>query len=492
MTTQLEDQLREVLRDAPEPDWRVLRAGIDTRATGKRRARMLRATLGGAAAAAAVVAIAVAAANSSMFEGQRVTPAESNRPTASATPSPTVPASTAFAPRVKLANGDYRMPMAFPDVAPKGAAAPAGLERAATSSDMVPLPQVASVGCLTNAEAAKPQPWGSDSWDYRPKGEAKAQPSAEVTLTGWPTTTATTAMQQLADNSGACAFDRPFRQVAWPGLAATEANQFVVEQPLTPGGKRFVAIRRVGDVTVDAWTSGSDEARALAESRRLVDASVDALVASKALVKPQPAVWSWPDGSREAFPDGAAFILPAIAPSAEVLGSPSLTLEEPWGNSSMGTVPVFGAQVGDPGYPGQRAVAVREAVYVLAGPGLDPNKEVLPRTTVLWSSFPDGQKAFDEIVANRGTARWFSAPVREAWAGHDEATTFLASQKDQFNPPFAKQIALRLEGDVLIAVVSQGRTQAEARTIATRLADEAAKNLASFGRGPDGRPGNGR
>jgi len=492
MTTQLEDQLREILRDAPEPDWRALRAAIDTSAAGKRRARMLRATAGGAAAAAAVVAIAVGAANSSIFEGQRVTPAESNRPTASGAPSPTVPATTAFAPRVKLANGDYRMPMAIPDVAPKGAAAPAGLERDATSFGLVPLSRMASVGCLANAEAATPQPWGSDSWDYRPKGEAKAPPSAEVTLTGWPTTTAMTAMQQLADNSGACAFDRPFRKVAWPGLAATEANQFVVEQPLTPGGKRFVAIRRVGDVTVDAWTSGSDEARALAESRRLVEASVDALVTSKALVEPQPAVWSWPDGRSEAFPDGAAFILPAIAPSAEAVAIPSLTLEEPWGNSAMGTVPVFGAQVGDTGHPGQQAVAVREAVYVLSGPGLDAKKEVLPRTSVLWSSFPDGQKAFDEIVANRGTARWFSAPVREAWAGHDEATTFLASQADQFDPPFPKQIALRLEGDVLIAVVAQGRTQAEARTIATQLADEAAKNLASFGRGPDGRPGNGR
>ena len=45
---------------------------------------------------------------------------------------------------------------------------------------------------------------------------------------------------------------------------------------------------------------------------------------------------------------------------------------------------------------------------------------------------------------------------------------------------------------VLISVVAQGETQAQARTIATRLADEAAKNLASFGRGPDGRPGNSR
>lgn len=45
---------------------------------------------------------------------------------------------------------------------------------------------------------------------------------------------------------------------------------------------------------------------------------------------------------------------------------------------------------------------------------------------------------------------------------------------------------------MLISVVSQARTQAEARSIATRLADEAATNLVAFGRGPDGRPGNGR
>ncbi|MEO7269636.1 MAG: hypothetical protein ABIW49_10575 [Knoellia sp.] len=492
MTTQLEDRLREVLRDAPEPDWHALRAAIDARASGKRRVRMLRATVGGAAAAAAVVAIAVGAANSAIFTGQEVTPAKSNHPTASGTPSPTVPATTAFAPRVKLANGDYRMPMAFPDVAPKGAAAPAGLQPVSDSFEIVPHPSLASFACLTNPEAAQPRPWGSRSFAYTRSGAVEPFPGAQVNLAGWPTTTARTAMQRIEENSGPCAFDRLFRKVGWPRLAATEGNQFVVEDPRTPGGKRFLAIRRVGDVTVDAWTSGTDEAGALAESRRLVDESVDALLSSRVLDDPEPAVWSWPDGRREASPDRAAFILPAIAPSPEVVGTPSLTRDEPWGKSSMGTVPVFGAQVGDPRYPGQRAVAVREAVYVLSGPGLDANKQALPTTSVLWSSFPDGQKAFDEIVANRGTARWFSAPVREAWSGHDEATTFLADQADQFDPPFPKQIALRLEGDVLIAVVAQGRTQAEARTIATKLADEAARNLASFGRGPDGRPGNGK
>lgn len=493
MTTQLENQLRDVLSDAPEPDWHALRAAVEARAGRQRRGRMLRATVGGAAAAAAVVAIAVGAANSPIFEGQRATPAKSTGPTPSASPS--VPASTAFVPRVKLPNGDYRMPMALPDVAPKGEDAPEGLERAAESSGIPVSPMVASRGCLTTAEAAKPQPWGSDTWSYRPpvqsqapsKSEAPPPPSAEVTIAGWPTTTAVTAMRNLADNSGACTYDRPFRKVAWTGLAGTEANQFVVDAPSTPGGKRFVAIRRVGDVTVDAWTSGTDEARALAESRRLVDESVVALLASKVLVDPQTAVWSWPDGVSEAFPDGAHFILPAIDPAASVTGIAKLVRQMGVGNSAMGTVPVLGAQVGDQGVPGMRPVAVRTADYVLTGASREDEGEAW--TSVVWSSFPDGKGAFDEIVADRGTARWSPKPVREQWAGHDSATSYLATQSRQLRP---QQIALRLEGDVLISVVAQGETQAQARTIATKLADEAAKNLASYGRGPDGRPGNGR
>lgn len=481
MTSLLEDQLREVLRDAPEPDWHAFRAAVEDRAGRQRRGRMLRATVGGAAAAAAVVAIAVGAANSPIFEGQRARPAKSTGSAPSASPS--VPASTAFVPRVKLANGDYRMPMALPDVAPKGEDAPEGLERAATSPDLVPLPRVASVDCLTNPEAAEPKPWGSRSFAFSATGQVTRSPNAEVTIAGWPTTTGITAMRQLADNSGACAFDRPFQRVPWPGLAASEGNQFVVDSPATPEDRRYVAIRRVGDVTIDAWTSGTNQEDGLAESRRLVDVSVDALLASKVLANPQPAVWSWKDGISEGFPDATHFILPAIAPVAPVAGIPTVVTTEMDSTSAMGMVPVYGAQFGDASNQGMQPVAVRAATYAVEGGG---------GASMVWSSFADGQEAFDEIVANRGTARWFAPPVREAWAGHDEGTTFLAAQEDQVDVPLPKQIALRLEGDVLISVVAQGETQAQARTIATKLADEAAKNLASYGRGPDGRPGNGR
>jgi len=487
MTTLLEDRLREVLRDAPAPDWNAMRLAVNERAGTRRRVRMLRATVGGAAAAAAVVAIAVGAASSSLFEGQRVTPAESNSPTPSTSASASVPATTAFAPRVKLPNGDYRLPMAFPDVAPKGEDAPAGLERDAANAGPWPFHSMASTGCLTNDEAAKPQSWGSQTWHYRPRGEARAQPTAAVNIAGWPTSTAVTAMQQLADNSGACTFDRPFRKVAWPGLADAEGNQFSVQDELAPGGRRFVAIRRVGDVTVDAWTAGPDEARALEESRRLVDESVAGLLASKALDDPQPYVFEWKDGTYEAAADTSHFILPAIAPKAAVAGVPNLTSMDWQTNSAMGTVPVLGAQVGDTARTGMRPVAMRTTDYVLKGAARELEGEAA--TFMVWSSFPDGQRAFDEIVADRGTARWSRQPVREEWAGHDRETTFLATQAGQLRP---QQIALRLEGDVLISVVAQGETQAQARTIATRLADEAAKNLASFGRGPDGRPGNGR
>ena len=487
MSTAFEDQVREVLCDAPEPDWRAFRAAVDDRARHQRRDRMLRASLGGIAAAAAVVAIAVSAASTPMFDGSGVTPARSSTPSTSGSPSSDIPDSTAFEPRVKLANGDYRLPTAFPDVAPQGAAAPQGLVRDAAGTDPAPFAAVASAACLSNEEAADPQPWGSQSWVYRPRGQPKALPGAEVTVAGWPTSTAIPAMGQLADNSGPCAYDTHFRKVAWPGRAATEANQFVVDAPSTTGERRFVAIRRVGDVTVDAWTSGSDEAAALTASRRLVDESVAALLASKVLDQPRPHVFEWSGGSYEGAPDVSRFILPAIAPEPAVTGVANLVPMDWDPSTDMDVVPVYGAQVGFDSSSVMEPVAVRTANYELKG--VPREDEGLATSSMVWSSFPEGQRAFDEIVANRGTARWSRQPVRETWAGHDPATTYLAAQSGQVRP---QQIALRLEGNVLISVVSQGRTQAEARTIATTLADEAAKNLAAFGRGPDGRPGNGR
>lgn len=490
MTTQLEDKLREVLRDAPEPDWHAFRAAVEERAGRQRRSRMLRRSVGGFATAAAVAAIAVGVASSPLSEGQRVRPAVTGTPSPTASPSEDVPDTTAFVPRVKLANGTYTMPMDFPDVAPRGESAPDGLTRAAATG-LSPFSSLAFGPCMGHGQTTQPQPWGSSGWDYDGVGREGAVPEGGLELTGWPTGTAATAMRLQDENSGACAFDTRFTRVGWPGLDVALGNQFVVDAPGVAGGKKYVAVRRVGDVTASAWAVTGDEEASLSAARKLVDGAVAGLLRSAVLESPAPVVYEWPYGMREAYPDGAAFILPAIAPSPAELGVASLVEQPGTFRSSVGTVPVLGAQVGDPAHAGEKAVAVREAEYALTGAGHEQGG-LQPRTNVVWSSFPDGQRAFDEIVANRGTARWSKRPQREPWAGHDAATTFLATQEDTWSGSFAKQVALRLEGDVLIAVVSQAKTQAQARTIATMLADEAATNLAAFGRGPDGRPGNGR
>ncbi|GGB82653.1 hypothetical protein N798_09715 [Knoellia flava TL1] len=490
MTTQLEDQLRDILRDAPEPDWHAFRVAVDERAGRQRRARMLRGSLSGLAAAAAAAAIAIGLASSPLFEGQRARPAVTGTPSPSSSPSVAVPDTTAFQPKVRLANGRYTMPMDFPDVAPRRTSAPEALTRTGATG-LSAFSSLASAPCLTEEQAAQPQPWGSSAWDYDSVGAAGAGPDAGVELTGWPTGTASTAMRQQDENSGACAFDTMFAKVGWPGLDVTLGNQFVVDAPEVTGGKRYAAVRRVGDVTVSAWAVTGGQEASLSAARRLVDGAVAGLLRSKVLESPTPVAYEWPNGMTEASPDGTEFILPAIAPSPATLGLGPFVQQPGMMRSAMGTVPVFGAQVGDPVHPGEKAIAVREAEYVLSGVGQE-SAGVQPQTNVVWSSFPDGQKAFDEIVANRGTARWYSRTQREPWVGHDAATTFLATQEDTWTGSFAKQVALRLEGDVLIAVVSQAKTQAEARSIATRLADEAAANLAAFGRGPDGRPGNGR
>ncbi|KGN37565.1 hypothetical protein [Knoellia subterranea] len=490
MNTSFEDQVRDVLRDAPEPDWAALRAAVEDRAEGKRRVRMLRGSVAGFAAAAAVAAITTGVAMAPLFEGDGAAPAGST--------TSTVPDSTPFVPRVKHANGGYTMPMAFPDIAPKGDKAPAGLVRSTKGMGTQPAGAdpgrntMASAPCQYGSSAPQPQQWGTEGWTYQRAGRTDGAVRAGVTVAGWPTTTAITAMQQLDQNSGACTFDQHFRKVAWSGLSASEGNQFVVDESRIAEGKRYVAIRRVGDVTVDAWTSGSDEQAALATARRLVDDSVANLLASKVLDDPQPAEFAWTDGTSEGGPDKAQFILPDIAPSADVAGVKGLTRvdvssdgpESIFPRSDLYTVPVLGAQVGDPVHPGSESVAGRVAFYARQS-GANASLE----TSIVWHSFPDGKKAFDEIIANKGTARWLTAPTREAWSGHDEGTTFLAGQPGENGP---QQIALRLEGNVLISVVAQGETQVQARTIATKLADEAAKNLASFGRGPDGRPGNGK
>lgn len=490
MTTQLEDQLRDVLRDTPEPDWHAFRAAVEERAGRQRRSRMLRRSVGGFAAAAAVAAIAVGVASSPLFEGQRARPAVTGTPTPTASPSEDVPDTTAFVPRVKLADGKYTMPMDFPDVAPRGESAPDGLTRAAATG-LSPFSSLASGPCLTERHAAQPQPWGSSGWDYDGGGPDGTGYDGALELTGWPTGTAATAMRQQDENSGACAFDTRFTKVGWPGFDVALRNQFVVDAPGVAGGKKYVAVRRVGDVTVSAWAVTGDEGASLSAARDLVDAAVAGLMRSELLESPAPVVYEWPNGMREAYPDGTEFVLPAIAPSSATFAFGSLVAEPRMWRSSMGTVPVAGAQVGDTAHVGAKAVAVREAEFRLSGPGQE-GEGLQPMTLVVWSSFPDGQRAFDEIVANRGRARWSTPPQREPWADHDTTTTFLASQEDTWHGSFAKQVALRLEGDVLIAVVSQAKTQAQARSIATRLADEAAANLAAFGRGPDGRPGNGR
>ncbi|CAN7330653.1 hypothetical protein [Knoellia sp. LjRoot47] len=490
MTTQLEDQLRNVLRDAPEPDWHAFRVAVDERAGRQRRARVLRGSLGGLAAAAAVAAIAIGAASSPLFEGERARPAVSGTPGPSASPSVEVPDTTAFQPKVRLANGRYTMPMDFPDVAPRRTSAPEGLTRT-RATGLSAFSSLASAPCLTEEQAAQPQPWGSSGWDYDGVGPQGARRQGGLELTGWPAGTASTAMRQQDENSGACAFDTRFTRVGWPGLDVTLGNQFVVDAPDETGGKKYAAVRRVGDVTVSAWAFTEGQEASLSAARELVDGAVAGLLRSKVLESPVPVAYQWPNGMTEAFPDGTEFVLPAIAPSPATLGLGQLVQEPGMMRSSMGTVPVFGAQVGDPRHPGEKTVAVREAEYYLTGAGQE-SSGVQPLTKLVWSSFPDGQKAFDEIVANRGTARWFSRTQREPWTGHEAATSFLATQEDTWPGSFAKQVALRLEGDVLISVVSQARTQAEARSIATRLADEAATNLVAFGRGPDGRPGNGR
>lgn len=488
MSTAFEDQVREALDDAPEPDWRAFRAAVEERAGHQRRARMLRASLGGIAAAAAVVAIAVSAASTPLFDGLGVTPARNATPSPSGSPSSVVPDFTAFHPRVKLPNGDYRLPMAFPDVAPRGEDLPQGLTRSAQNVGMWPGATVASAACLRTTKAASPQPWGSSYWTYERAGQSEREPAGVVTLAGWPRESAVTAMDQLNQNSGACTFDRAFRKIAWPGRAVTQANQFVVDGADHSDLSTYVAIQRVGDVTVDAWLQGSDEQESLAQARSMVDAAVARLVASKTLDTPEPALFEWPDGTSEGYPPLESFILPAIAPAAEVVGVRGFTRRDLSSNSAFNSVPAMGALIGDPQYPGEEPVAVREADYELPMPdqGTDGG---LANTSIVWSSFPDGQKAFDQIVANKGTARWWAPTQREAWAGHDDSKTFLATQSTRPRP---LQIAMRLEGNVLIAVVAQAGTQEQARSIATRLADESAKNLAAFGRGPDGRPGNGK
>lgn len=493
MTMQLEDHLREVLRDAPEPDWHAFRAAVEAQAARQRRGRMLRASLGGIAAAAAVVAVAMSVASTPLFDGPRATPAQSVTPSATGSALGGVPATTDFQPRVKLANGDYRLPMSFPDVAPQTGEMPGGLVRLRGTSDTSPQASVASSICVTTSGAVGPQPWGSASWAYRGADSSKvARPhedrAAAVTLVGWPRGTAVTGMRQLDQNSGACTFDTAFDKIPWPGRAASEANQFAVDERSQTGGATYVAIRRVGDVTIDAWFYGGDRDTVLAQARSVVDKAVAELIASRTLDAPVPAVAKWAANLREPSPMRDEFILPAIAPSAKVIGLTGFSRRDPQLASAMGSVPVLGAQLGDTGHPGERAVAMRQADYQLPMPDQGEDGG-MANTSVLWSSFPDGRKAFDEITADKGSARWWGPTTREAWPGHDEATTFLATQAERPRP---LQIALRLEGDVLISVVAQGQTQAQARTIATTLADDAARNLAAFGRGPDGRPGNGR
>lgn len=376
--------------------------------------------------------------------------------------------------------------MAFPRIAPDGASTAGDLVLRSAEPETSPFTSLAANPCLSGDTAPEPQPWATGTWYYDRADADAGQGAAELTITGWPQGAAKVGMSHLVDNSGACTFDRQPTMTAWPGLAATDGNQFVVEAEFPAPGTNLVAVRRVGDVTISARVRMTDEAKGLQRARALADGAAANLVDSKALDAPEPYVWTWPPGTSEGFEPKTAFILPDIAPDASAAGVQSLREPDPdpGDRNVPDMVPVFGAQFGSPEDGGRRAVAARAASYFLSVP--DRGGQDYPRTWMVWSSYPDGPKAFDEIVADKGIARWAGPMRRENWSGRDRDVTFLGVLSGQERPTV---VALRLEGDVLISVSAEADKTTDARRIATRLADAAAKNLASLGLGPDGRPG---
>lgn len=494
MSTNFDTQLRDVLRSGPAPDILALQAGIRSRVVRHRRRTMLLSTAGAGVGVAAVVAMAIAVSGQLGGPPKTLDPAVPSTSKGSVAQPSLPPDTTDFAAATKNADGSYLLPTDFPDVAPATLALPSGRASRVGDPTAAPFPVVVPLAtyCIDGPQTGAASPWGARTWSYSSRrGAARAE--AAVSVSGWAKGSGAGAFAALIDNSGACTFDRPMHPTTWEGQDPRTARAWVIDSPRAVGGHRGAAVLRLGDVLVGASADAPSDVAAAGLARSLVETTAARLTSSGVLEAPTPFTWEFPGGGSPGRSDTAAFWLPDIAPLARDLPTgltEGITFDGPDDN----LVPVYGAQVGDPAQPGDRYLSARSRDYggYNADGTTDPEVSA-PLANLVWTSWTDGRHAFDQLVEDKGTARWAGSMTRRTWSGHDPSVAFLGELTSEkgFTTRGPTFVALRLEGDVIVAVTGVGRTGAEAREIATATCDEAVAELRAMGRGPSGAPGGG-